>query len=130
VGDGERHVEQPRQRFGQQRLARTGRTDQQNVALAQFDFFFLVALVQAFVMVVNSHCEDFLRAFRPMTYWSRMPLISLGAGSFCALLSAWASCTSSRMMSLHRSTHSSQIKTEGPAINLRTSCWLLPQKEQ
>src|SRR3989344_3328354 len=34
------------------------------------------------------------------------------------------------MMSLHNSTHSSQTNTEGPAISLRTSCWLLPQKEQ
>src|SRR5690606_13447899 len=34
------------------------------------------------------------------------------------------------MMSLHNSMHSSQMNTEGPAINLRTSCWLLPQKEQ
>src|ERR1700683_4455279 len=37
---------------------------------------------------------------------------------------------SSWMMSLHNSTHSSQMKTEGPAMSLRTSCWLLPQKEQ
>src|SRR5476649_2163924 len=37
---------------------------------------------------------------------------------------------SSRMMSMHNSTHSSQMNTVGPAINLRTSCWLLPQKEQ
>src|SRR6185437_5622498 len=37
---------------------------------------------------------------------------------------------SSRMMSMQSSTHSSQMKTVGPAINLRTSCWLLPQNEQ
>jgi hypothetical protein len=37
---------------------------------------------------------------------------------------------SSRMMSMHNSTHSSQINTVGPAMSLRTSCWLLPQKEQ
>src|SRR6187200_1149282 len=37
---------------------------------------------------------------------------------------------SSRMMSMHSSTHSSQMKTVGPAISLRTSCWLLPQNEQ
>src|SRR3954468_2540658 len=34
------------------------------------------------------------------------------------------------MMSMHNSTHSSQMKTVGPAMSLRTSCWLLPQKEQ
>src|ERR1700746_1713853 len=37
---------------------------------------------------------------------------------------------SSWMMSLHSSTHSSQMNTVGPAISLRTSCWLLPQNEQ
>src|SRR5947209_11239406 len=37
---------------------------------------------------------------------------------------------SSRMMSMHSSTHSSQMNTEGPAMSLRTSCWLLPQNEQ
>src|SRR5579862_4999459 len=34
------------------------------------------------------------------------------------------------MMSMQSSTHSSQMNTVGPAISLRTSCWLLPQKEQ
>jgi hypothetical protein len=33
-------------------------------------------------------------------------------------------------MSMHSSTHSSQINTVGPAMSLRTSCWLLPQNEQ
>src|SRR6516225_10340667 len=37
---------------------------------------------------------------------------------------------SSRMMSMQSSTHSSQMKTVGPAISLRTSRWLLPQNEQ
>src|ERR1700686_3966926 len=37
---------------------------------------------------------------------------------------------SSRMMSMQSSTHSSQMKTVGPAISLRASCWLLPQNEQ
>src|SRR5215207_6543412 len=34
------------------------------------------------------------------------------------------------MMSLQSSMHSSQMKTDGPAMSLRTSCWLLPQNEQ
>src|SRR5438477_12894839 len=33
------------------------------------------------------------------------------------------------MMSLQTSTHSSQMKTVGPAISLRTSFWSLLQKE-
>src|SRR5258706_15743054 len=37
---------------------------------------------------------------------------------------------SSRMISMHSSTHSSQMNTVGPAISLRASCWLLPQNEQ
>src|SRR3569832_2528105 len=37
---------------------------------------------------------------------------------------------SSRMMSMQSATHSSQMKTVGPAMSLRTSCWLLPQNEQ
>src|SRR3970282_1650221 len=37
---------------------------------------------------------------------------------------------SSRIMSMHSSTHSSQMNTVGPAMSFRTSCWLLPQKEQ
>src|SRR5690606_41774765 len=37
---------------------------------------------------------------------------------------------SSRMMSMHSSTHSSQMNPVGPAISLRTSCWLFPQNEQ
>ena len=38
--------------------------------------------------------------------------------------------TSSRMMSLQSSMHSSQMNTDGPAISFLTSCWLFPQKEQ
>jgi len=38
--------------------------------------------------------------------------------------------SSSRMISVHSSTHSSQMNTVGPAMSLRTSCWLLPQNEQ
>src|SRR3546814_3807089 len=62
IGDGEGHIEQACQRFGQQRLTRAGWTDQQNVALAQLDFFFLVALVQALVVVVNGHRQALLGA--------------------------------------------------------------------
>src|SRR5499427_3702716 len=37
---------------------------------------------------------------------------------------------SSPTMSMHSSTHSSQMNTVGPAMSLRTSCWLLPQNVQ
>src|SRR3546814_18856764 len=65
-----------------------------------------------------------------MTEPSRKVLISCGVGSSLRIASRAASWLSSTMMSLHRSMHSSQMKTEGPAISLRTSCWLLLQKEQ
>src|SRR5690606_7496140 len=61
---------------------------------------------------------------------SRKLLISAGTGSSLRTASRAASCDSSRMMSLQRSMHSSQMNTDGPAISLRTSCWFLPQKEQ
>src|SRR5271169_2809366 len=67
----------------------------------------------------------------PITYWSRIEQISLGEGrSDRGPLPAGSPEASSRMMSLQRSMHSSQMNTDGPAISLRTSCWLLPQKEQ
>ena len=56
-------------------------------------------------------------------------MISWGLGSFSRVRSCFSS-SSSRMMSLHSSTHSSQTNTDGPAMSLRTSCWLLPQNEQ
>src|SRR2546423_13682863 len=37
---------------------------------------------------------------------------------------------SSPMISMHSPTHSSQINTVGPAMSLRSSCWLLPQNVQ
>ena len=43
VGDHERHVEQPRQRLREQRLARAGRADQQDVALGELDVVLLGA---------------------------------------------------------------------------------------
>jgi hypothetical protein len=34
------------------------------------------------------------------------------------------------MIIMQSSTHSSQMKTVGPAISFLTACWLLPQNEQ
>src|SRR5579862_8320656 len=55
--------------------------------------------------------------------------MSLGVGTPSRDLTKEILC-SSRMISMHSSTHSSQMNTVGPAISLRTSCWLLPQNEQ
>src|SRR5215216_2166008 len=64
-----------------------------------------------------------------MTYSSRNFLISGGDGSDDRT-PRFSNLLSSAMMSLHTSTHSSQIKTVGPAMSLRTSFWSLLQNEQ
>src|SRR5690606_26031232 len=66
-----------------------------------------------------------------MTYPSRNSLISRGVGKSLRSPSGVAPAASSRMISVQRSIHSSQINTdEGPAISFLTSCWLLLQNEQ
>src|SRR5688500_14646663 len=64
-----------------------------------------------------------------MTYVSRYFLISGGEGSD-ERTPRFSKRLSSAMMSLQTSTHSSQMKTVGPAISLRTSFWSLLQNEQ
>src|SRR5262249_15693359 len=64
----------------------------------------------------------------PITYSSRNFLISIGIGSDERV--PRSNLLSSAMMSLQTSTHSSQMKTVGPAISLRTSFWSLLQNEQ
>src|SRR4249920_4169119 len=63
-----------------------------------------------------------------MTYSSRNFLISWGVGRE-ERVPRFSNRLSSAMMSLQTSTHSSQMKTVGPAISLRTSFWSLLQKE-
>src|SRR3546814_14855541 len=64
-----------------------------------------------------------------MTYSSRTSMMSCGVGTPSRDLTI-EDLFSSRMISMQSSTHSSQMNTVGPAISLRTSCWLLPQNEQ
>src|SRR6185295_14856589 len=66
----------------------------------------------------------------PITYSSRNFLISCGTGSDVRAPPRASNLLSSAMMSLQTSTHSSQMKTVGPAISLRTSFWSLLQNEQ
>src|SRR5215216_4504109 len=56
--------------------------------------------------------------------------MSRGLGTPPSFLPAMPALVSSRMISLHSSTHSSQMNTVGPAMSLRTSCCDLPQKLQ
>src|SRR6202158_6460410 len=55
--------------------------------------------------------------------------MSRGPGTPSRDLTSVVLC-SSRIISMQSSTHSSQMKTVGPAMSFLTSCWLLPQKEQ
>src|SRR5689334_25346683 len=63
-----------------------------------------------------------------MTYWSRNSKISRGFGSWSSL-SSELSLSSSSMISLHRSLHSSQMYTPGPAISFLTCFCDFPQNE-
>src|SRR6185369_9544045 len=60
IRHGERHVENPRQRLRQQRLARTGRTDQQDVRLREFDVVVLGLVIEPLVVIVDGDREHLL----------------------------------------------------------------------
>ena len=67
VGDGERHVEQTRERLGQQSLAAARGADQQDVALRNLDIVLAATGgaatgLQTLVVVVHSHRQSLLRA--------------------------------------------------------------------
>jgi hypothetical protein len=53
-----------------------------------------------------------------------------GSCVVAAIKSASHSGCSAPMISTAQRTHSSQMKADGPAISVRTSVLLLPQKEQ
>src|SRR5258705_626408 len=60
IRNRERHVENPRQRLRQQRLARAGRTDQQDVRFRQFDVVVLGLVIEPVVVIVNGDRERLL----------------------------------------------------------------------
>ena len=118
VGHGERHVEDAGQRLGQQRLAAAGRADQQDVRLRQLDVVVLGGVVAA----ACSGCAPRPRArawrgpgrshSRPAPCRSRAGVGTPSADFTSEVL------FSSRMMSMHSSTHSSQMNTVGPGDQL------------
>src|SRR2546425_1183306 len=66
VRNGERHVEDARQRLGQQRLADAGRADQEDVALVELDLVIAARVgVDAFVVIVDVDGEGLLGAVLP-----------------------------------------------------------------
>ncbi len=60
VGHGEGHIEDARQRLGQQRLAATGRADQQDVRLGDLDIGVLGAGAEPLVVIVDGDGQDAL----------------------------------------------------------------------
>jgi len=65
VGDDERHIQHARQGLGQQGFTRTGRTDEQDVALGQLDVVLLAEVLEALVMVVHRHRKNALGGLLP-----------------------------------------------------------------
>ena len=130
VGHGEGHVEDAGQRLGQQRLAAAGRADQQDVGLGELDVAALAAVREALVVVVDGDRQHALGVLLADHVVVEDGLDIARRGHAVAVDLTSVVLFSSRMMSMQSSTHSSQMNTVGPAISLRTSCWLLPQKEQ
>ncbi len=56
----ERHIEDARQRLRQERLARAGRTDQQDVGLRELDVVVLGLMIEPLVVIVDRDREHFL----------------------------------------------------------------------
>src|SRR5690242_20250621 len=61
IGDHEGHVQETRQRLCEERLARSGRTDEQDVRLGELDLVVLGEVLEPLVVVVDGHREDLLR---------------------------------------------------------------------
>jgi hypothetical protein len=129
IRHGEGHVEDARQRLRQQRLAGAGRADQQDVRLRELDVVVLGLVVEPLVVIVDGDREHLLGVILTDhvvvenladLLRRRNAVARLHQRGFVLLA----------MMSMHSSTHSSQMNTVGPAMSLRTSCWLLPQNEQ
>ena len=113
VGDRERDVEDPGQRLGEQRLAAAGRAEQQDVRLLQLDRRSGSRRPRRPSGRACSGCRrrPRARAWRaswPTTYSLRISLISCGLGSDSSS-KLGATVSSSSMISLQRSMHSSQM---------------------
>ena len=76
------------------------------------------ARANTFVVVIHCNSEDFLWRDPDLSHSHRGSFDFPGRRQRSLLLSTFSSCTSSRMMSLQRSTHSSQMKRMAP----RSAC--------
>src|SRR3954452_2502608 len=89
VGDGERHREQARQRLGEQRLARAGGADQQDVRLLELDLAVrLLREVDPLVVVVDRDRQLLLGLFLAdhVLVEERLDLLGLGERRVLLLL--------------------------------------------
>ena len=60
IRHGEGHIEDARQRLRQQRLARAGRADQQDIRLRQLDIFVVGLMFEPFVVIMDRDREHLL----------------------------------------------------------------------
>ncbi len=81
----------------------------------------LVCVVETLVVIVNRDREHLLGVILTddviVKDFAELLWVGMPSRDFTS-----EDLVSSRMMSMHSSTHSSQMNTVGPAINLRTSC--------
>ena len=119
VGDGERHVEHPRERLGEERLAAARGAEQEDVGLVELDVVVLrLAGLDALVVVVDRDRQDLLRVVLPDDVVVQELEDLLRLRQLVERDVGAARASSSAMMSLHRSMHSSQMYTPGPGDEL------------
>jgi hypothetical protein len=113
IGDAERDVQDLGQRLGEERLAAAGRSDEQDVRLAELDLVDLVAGVDALVVVVDGDRQDLLGLVLADDVRVELVLDLVRARELvlCALppLVRGVSSISSSMISWQRLMHSSQM---------------------
>lgn len=87
-------------------------------------------VLNALIVVMNRNGENPFGVVLSDNVLVSSLFISRGVGTNSLSPGEVSSRISSVRMSLQRSTHSSQIKTPGPATSFRTSSWVFPQNEQ
>ena len=109
VGDRERHVQDPRQRLCQQRLAAAGRAQQQDVRLGQLHLgVALAGHLHALVVVVDGHRQRALGLFLA-DHVLVQHVADLARPGQVVEVELAGVVSSSSMISLQRSMHSSQM---------------------
>ncbi len=124
-----------RERLGEQSLAGARGAQQEDVGLRQLDGVVpvLTAAVltglDPLVVVVHRDREGFLGRLLA-DHVPLEELVDLAGLRELLQRTSLVSASSSSMISLQRSMHSSQMYTPGPAMSFLTCFWLLPQNER